>query len=371
MEKKPRILFIAPLPPPVHGSAVVSRIIKDSARVNAAFDSDFVNLSTSRELSEIGQRGMVKYMRACAVFFTVLRKLTTQRYDLCYIALTCHGKGFLKDAPVALLCKLFRRPLVIHQHNKGMSADAGRWPYRWLLPLVYKTSRVILLSEHLYDDISSVVSRDQVLICPNGLQDEALGPKLSEEVPHIMFLSNLIASKGVLVLLDALHILSERGVDAVCDIVGAESAEISKSVLEGRISQLGLDGKVFYHGRLTGDDKEKIWSKASVLAFPTRDECFPLVLIEALQHSVPVVTSDVGGIPDIVSDSMEGFVTDPGDPEALADALARLVSDGMLAKKMGEKGRRKYEGLFTLDIFEEKLIECLELSMERRPADTE
>ena len=57
---KPRILFIAPLPPPVHGSAMVSQYIKDSKLVNEAFECDFVNLSTSRRMDEIGKGGMKK-----------------------------------------------------------------------------------------------------------------------------------------------------------------------------------------------------------------------------------------------------------------------------------------------------------------------
>ena len=135
---KPRVLFITPLPPPVHGSAMVSQYIKDSRLVNEQHDCDFVNLSTSRRMDEIGKGGIKKLLRFVGAYLTLLWKLLTRRYDLCYLAITCHGVGFLKDAPFVLLCKLFRRRVMIHQHNKGMSACVDRWPYRWLLPLVYR-----------------------------------------------------------------------------------------------------------------------------------------------------------------------------------------------------------------------------------------
>ncbi|WP_295876845.1 hypothetical protein [uncultured Akkermansia sp.] len=99
----------------------------------------------------------------------VLWKLITHRPDIAYLAITCHGIGFLKDAPFVLLCKLFGCKIVLHQHNKGMKAYVDKPVYRWLLPLVYKKSTVILLSWLLYDDISAVVQREQVKVCPNGI----------------------------------------------------------------------------------------------------------------------------------------------------------------------------------------------------------
>lgn len=120
---------------------------------------------------------------------------------------------FLKDAPFVLLCKLFRRKIVIHQHNKGMSRDVERWPYRWLMPWIYRNTKVILLSWRLYPDIKKIVEKDQILICSNGIPDtlqEELEAKRNNRIPHLLFLSNLMVSKGVIVLLDALEILKIR-----------------------------------------------------------------------------------------------------------------------------------------------------------------
>ena len=100
------ILFIVPLPPPVHGSAVVSRQIRDSERINALFDCDFINLSTSRSIQEINKFRPKKILRSLGALCQTCWKLATRRYDLCYLAITCHGRGFLKDFPFVMLCKL-------------------------------------------------------------------------------------------------------------------------------------------------------------------------------------------------------------------------------------------------------------------------
>ena len=105
-------------------------------------------------------------------YLKTLWLLLTHRYDLCYLAITCHGIGFLKDAPFVWLCKMFGCRVLIHQHNKGMSNCIERWPYRWLIPYIYKRARVMLLSWHLYPDIAKVVKREQVVICANGIAAE-------------------------------------------------------------------------------------------------------------------------------------------------------------------------------------------------------
>ena len=93
---------------------MVSQYIKNSKLVNELHDCDFVNLSTSRRMDEIGKGGMKKLLRFIGSYLALLGKLLTHRYDLCYLAITCHGMGFLKDAPFVLLCKLFRRKVLIH-----------------------------------------------------------------------------------------------------------------------------------------------------------------------------------------------------------------------------------------------------------------
>jgi len=116
---KPRILFIVPLPPPVHGSAAVSEAILRSPLVQEAFLTDFVNLSTSRRMDEIGKRNLNKIFRFFGAYVKVLHRLMFRRYDACYLAITCHGIGFLKDAPFVALCKLFRRKSSCISTTKG------------------------------------------------------------------------------------------------------------------------------------------------------------------------------------------------------------------------------------------------------------
>ncbi|MBE6340891.1 MAG: glycosyltransferase family 4 protein [Bacteroidales bacterium] len=360
---KPRILFVAPLPPPINGSCIVSQQIKDSTLINEKFRCDWVNLSTSSRMEELGKNSAMKIMRYAASLFRMFCLLLSHRYSLCYLAITCHGVPFLKNAPFVLLCKLFRRKIIIHQHNKGMSADTDKWPYRWLFPLVYSKARVVLLSWHLYADIESVVSKENVLICPNGVGAETLSAEAhsNNQLPHLLFLSNLIESKGVLVLLDALKILVDRGLQYVCNYVGGETVEVDFERLATEINSRNLGERVHYLGRRQGREKEYIMEQSDVFVFPTyyHNECFPLVLLEAMQHALPCVTTNEGGIADIVVDGETGIICPQRDAVALADALQKLITDKTMRLTMGRNGQSRQKALFTEKAFEERMTNIL------------
>lgn len=362
---KPRILYIATFPPPIHGSSVVSEQIRNSKVLNDSFEGDYVNLGTSRKMDEIGKGGLwlniLKLWRFAGAFVKTFWLLLTHRYDLCYCAITCHGSGFLKDAPLVLLCKLFGRKVVIHQHNKGMAKDVDRPVYRWLLPLVYRNAKVILLSWHLYPDIEKVVKQEDVMICPNGIKP-TVNPdfqRTPNKIPHILFLSNLLIDKGVLVLLDALKLLKDKGYSFVCDFVGSETKDIDAARFAEEVEKRGLNRLAIYHGRKYGEEKEAFFKQAEAFVLPGFNEAFPLVNLEAMEYKLPIVSTNVGGIPDEVVDGENGYIINDKDTQSLSEALCKLLGDESLRKKMGEAGYQKFKSDFTEMCFENHLATIL------------
>lgn len=366
MNKKPKILFIAPLPPPVHGSAMVSQCIQESKVLHEVFQMDFINLSTSRNMDEIGKTSLRKVFRFVGAYLRLVGKLMTNRYSMCYLAITCHGIGFLKDAPFVWLCKLFRRRVVIHQHNKGMAKDVNRLPYRWFLPMTYRNTYVILLSERLYPDVSEVVRKEQVCICANGIKDpfggilsEAKNLHASSEYTRILFLSNLLINKGVFILLKACQVLKDKGYTFVCNFVGSETKEITRSCLEEEVHRLGLQDCVTFHGPQYGEAKLGFFYRADLFVQPTLDDCFPLTIIEAMACGLPVVATDEGAIPDMVVEGKTGFICKRENVSSLVNAIEKLLKDREIRKQMGDKARLVYKERFTLEAFENRLRDVL------------
>ena len=214
MNNNPKVLFIMHMPPPVHGAAMMGKYIHDSKIVNKAFECRYINPTTATNLEDIGKIGV----RKLRDFYSLLRKIrrTVKDFapDIVYFTANACGGPFYKDFIIVELLKRMGCRIVVHYHNKGVSTRQDRWLDNYLYRRFFSRLKVILLAETLYSDIQKYVNRKDVEICPNGIPesiDYEPTAKRYNAVPHILFLSNLIESKGVIVLLDSLTILKDKG----------------------------------------------------------------------------------------------------------------------------------------------------------------
>jgi glycosyltransferase involved in cell wall biosynthesis len=365
---KKKILFILHLPPPVHGSSLVGSQILNSKKINESFHARYVNLNTSNDLAEIGRMGAYKVGKYLKIISLVLAELIFRKPDLVYIGITARGTAFYKDAFLVALCKLFGCRMIFHFNNKGVSADKPTKLQKWLYEIVFKNSRAIVLSEVLYGDVEPYFKRNEVAVCPYGVEDVALSDVMtfrSESSVQsnrntILYLGNLIKSKGSLVLLQACYLLNIKGVDFKCVLVGGEG-DISALQLNALIRQYNLEEKVFYSGKLVGEKKAEAFRNADVFAFPTfySFEALPIVNIEAMHWGLPVVSTFEGGIPDEIVDGETGFLVEQKDANALADKLEILLRDRELRLKMSIAGRQRYEAYYTYQVFEQNILSIL------------
>ena len=169
---------------------------------------------------------------------------------------------------------------------------------------------------------------------------------------------NLIQSKGVFNLLDALKILKERKINFHCNFVGGE-ADISSQQLKQKISELNLQDFVTYHGKQFGYDKYKLFNRSDIFILPTHNECFPLVILEAMMFGLPVISTNEGAIAEIIDDNETGFLVNKRDSVVLANKIQLLIANPSLRKKMGGKGKEKFEREYTLSHFEQNMTEIL------------
>jgi glycosyltransferase involved in cell wall biosynthesis len=358
-----KVLFILHLPPPIHGSAIVGKTIKESTWINGQIQSVYINLGTSKSLDEIGKNHLQKIGLYLKIVLQTLKQLIFFKPDLVYIALTAKGKAFYKDAFIAILAKVFRKKIVFHLHNRSMAERQDKWSDVALCKILFKNTEVILLSKYLYHEIHKYVPEKFVHYCPNGIPEltNTIGAKKenSQEV-QILFLSNLMQAKGVFVLLEACRILQRKQLPFHCSFIGGES-DITSKIFQNKVMELGLSEKVHYAGKKYGKEKELAFSSADIFAMPTLNETFGLVNIEAMQFSLPVVSTWEGGIPDVIVDGKTGFLVEKDNAQALSDKLETLIIDIKLRLKMGQNGRKLYKEKFTLEIFEKRFLEIIRL----------
>tara|TARA_R110001632_G_scaffold101693_1_gene209580 strand:- start:7061 stop:8161 length:1101 start_codon:yes stop_codon:yes gene_type:complete len=359
---KMNILFLLHLPPPVHGSSMVGQYIKDSKIINKNIHADYINLLASRNVDETGKMSFKKINDFIATWFNLLRLLLKKKPDICYLALTTTGFAFYRDVLLIMLLKLFRVKRIYHLHNKGVSTKKNNLIYQTFYKYVFKGAEVILLSKRLYGDIECFVPESNIHICPNGVPNKNIEGDINvvKKTVKLLFLSNLIESKGIFVLLNALAILENKGLDFECNFVGGEG-DISSNDLMSYIKSLNLENKVFYKGRKYNNEKDLFFIESDVFVFPTyySNECFPLVLLEALKFSLPVVSTTEGAISEIIEDGETGFLVEKQDVNGLADKIEILIKNEELRNKMSVMSRKKFVNNYTLLEFENRIFKIL------------
>ncbi|MCO6496706.1 MAG: glycosyltransferase family 4 protein [Chitinophagaceae bacterium] len=357
-----KVLFLLHLPPPVHGSSMVGKWIHESKKINNTFSCSYINLLVSDTVGSSGSFSIKKVWKFIQIWFELLGQLIRKKPDLCYLALTTTGFAFYRDVMLVGLIKVFRVRRVYHLHNKGIKEVAPGGIRRRIYHYIFKGAEVILLSQYLYDDIRDFVPFSSVRICPNGIPPSEcdLGSEKKEDgVIDILFLSNLIVSKGVLVLLDALKILDDKGLTFCCLFAG-RFGDITETKFFDEVEVRRLQNKTRFLGGIYGREKHKILHHSDILVLPTYSDCFPLVLLEGMQHGLPLISTNEGGIPDIIEDGVTGFIVEKKNVHELADKLEKLILNKSLRTSMGDQGKKIFFAKFTLNHFETRLTDILD-----------
>ena len=179
---------------------------------------------------------------------------------------------------------------------------------------------------------------------------------------RILAVGRLDGIKGFEHLVDACALLRDRGVRFECDVIGSGPLEAS---IAGRIARAGLGDRVRLLGVRRQEEVRAALDRAGIFALPSvvtprgdRDG-IPVALMEAMARGVPVVSTQVSGIPELVEDGVTGLLAPPADAAALADALQRLLEDPALGARLARGARERVEREFDVRKESRKLYESI------------
>jgi glycosyltransferase involved in cell wall biosynthesis len=181
------------------------------------------------------------------------------------------------------------------------------------------------------------VVRTGVDLCVYRPLAERLG---SDQRAEVLFVGRLLHGKGVSLLLEALAELCHRGLQMSASIVGDGPARVE---LEAVARRLRLSGHVRFLGSVGQDDIRRLYARADIFCLPSFAEGIPVVAMEAMAMELPVVTTRIMGIPELVTDGADGLLVSPGRLDALTEALDRLVRAPAERRELGRAARRKVE----------------------------
>jgi len=184
-------------------------------------------------------------------------------------------------------------------------------------------------------------------VSPEKYGKDTAAPQPGADDPvQLVFVGRLAAVKGVPVLLDALHRLKQKKANFTAVLVGDGD---ERQALEARIRDLGINDLIEITGYQSQGAVADYLSKSDIFVLPSFAEGVPVVLMEAMATGLPVVTTRIAGIPELVEDGVNGFIVPPGDAETLAGKLAELAENPAARGDMGQKGQKKVRHLYNIE----------------------
>jgi glycosyltransferase involved in cell wall biosynthesis len=326
-----------------------------------------------------GGGGTVSLLRTAEVLGVVGRAwVGMRRTGTLYMTMGGSAPGVLRDFLIVHMASVLGVRTVLHYHGGGYDEFyRGTSPTvrRLIRSMLGRVDTLIVLGELLRDQFSFQAEQKRPRICvvPNGLSVESGTRPRTRALStngriSLLYLSNLIPSKGYLLLVEATGILRQRGLDVECHLAGefiavgrgADSMDVSSArrELQDRIRSLDLVDAITYHGPVHGEAKWRILEDADVFVLPTQypGEGQPISVIEALSRGIPVVASRYRGIPEQVETGLNGWLIDPVTPETIADAIAKVVGTAESYSRLSMNARRVYEEKFTRRQYVDRLV---------------
>ena len=369
---KHKLLIVGQLPPPVHGSNLMTELFYNSVK-KIGYEVLIMQKTFSKRQEDVGSLSVLKILKVPIIITKLIYYLFKYKPDLCFYFISVKPPSFYLDAFFLLLIRLFGVKYVLYIHGKGL-LDLD---YRlgWAIGLIVRKTispslGALVLGERLKLDVNKFIPNEHLFVLPNAITDvdrEKLKiSRHSQGAIKILFLSNLKPSKGPMEFLKMAKMIVDKREGVKFILAGPQRSKLFQKKVEVYIRQEGLRDYIEMPGAIYGSEKEKLFRESDIFVFPTfyEHEAFPLVNIEAMRAGLPVVTSNEGSISEMIIDGLNGYIVDPKNVEQLTDRVLKLIEDPGLRSKMGKAGRSIYENSFTINAYEKKLEQGLEFFFE-------
>lgn len=272
-------------------------------------------------------------------------------YDIVHIH-TSEPPSALRKVLFMAVSKMLGKKVIVHFHSFSVDTTIKskyQNVYRYLFG---KADVVLVLSKYWQDELCRTFEfkDNKVKLLYNPCTTE-VSSKVYPKRKQILYAGTVNARKGYADMIKAFALVADRFPD--WSIIFAGNGEIEEG--KALASQLGIAKQTVFLGWVRGEEKDKAFKEASIFCLPSYAEGFPMGVLDAWAYGLPVITTPVGGIPDIAIDGKNCLLFNPGDVDVLAKQMDKMMSSEELRKLVASESNELAKGMFSV----EKVIERL------------
>ena len=333
---RPRVLMVGPHRTKTLGG--ISTLIDEILNSSLAAQFDFREIASHTD--EYGKFG--KFWLAVRALLQFAMTLLRWQPDVVYIHVGGNASMYRK-IPFITLARLAGCPVISHFHAGDFEPFFARQSRfgRWLIVRgIGQSTRLITVSKQLGQLLNRLLPKAKVAVVPNGVET-AIFTNTSEtrhadSFVRVLFAGTMGRLKGERDLIEAL-----KRVPNVSSRVRLVMLGRCTETIEAFCRESGLWPIIDHFGSVPLNERAIFFKWADLFVLPTYAEGMPMVVLEAMAAGLPIITTSVGGIPELIEDGVEGLLIQPGDVGALADRITQLVEDKLERQRMGARGQAK------------------------------
>jgi glycosyltransferase involved in cell wall biosynthesis len=276
---------------------------------------------------------------------TLRRELSNGHPIIVHIHFSSRGST-LRKILLARMALRAKQPVVLHAHGSMFAEFFDGLPkclQRVVGENLARADRVIVLSKQwkdFYTRRCGIAERSVAIFCNPAAMPEVVPDRTAHSLVQFLFLGRIGHRKGAFDLLRAFAALPNN-VRQHARLVFAGDGEVDELKQQAR----KLGDKVDVHSWINAQQRNELFAASDVFVLPSYNEGVPMALLEAMGAGLPVITTPVGGIPDVVDDQQEGLLVTPGDVSTLSAAMLLMITDPNRRKKCAERARQRAESL--------------------------
>lgn len=286
----------------------------------------------------------------------IQREFKTNKPDVVHMHMSYKG-SFTRKFFLHKLCKKNGIPDIIHLHGsefKKWFDESDDKKKEEIKTLLKESAGVIVLGDKWKEVVKKIEPTTRAVVVNNTVRIPNC--KVEWNLPIIvLFMGVLIKRKGVADLIRAVDILKKKNrlnnVKFVIAGSGVEEAE-----LKTMCKKLELDKYINFVGWTSGEKKERLFRESQMLVLPSYNEGLPVSILEAISYGMPVVATCVGDISAAIIDGENGYLVEPGDVDALANSIYKLISEKANWQKKSESARKISISQFDETVFFETIL---------------